>query len=92
MMKGDDIVSSCQSVFVGDRRVEIYVENGERYRRQGFAILCASAFIEHCLEKGLLPVWSCWDYEWNIASINPAQKLGSSKKKNVQVKYVRVGK
>ena len=72
--KGDEIVSRCHTVLRGDGKVEISVGTTDAHRRQGLAILVASALIEHSLEAGLEPVWSCWD--GNAPSIALAGKLG----------------
>jgi hypothetical protein len=60
-------VGDCSSVWVESVGVETdCVEIGigtlEPYRRNGFAVLTASAFIEDCLSKSLIPVWCCWDF------------------------------
>ena len=55
VMHDDEMVSRCCPVSLGDRRFETGVETAEKYRRQGYATLAACAFIEHCLEQGLMP-------------------------------------
>lgn len=74
LMKGEDIVSECSSVFSCDAAVEINIHTEEKYQRQGFAKITASAFVEECLARGLRPNWECW---WdNVPSVSLAQKLG----------------
>ena len=86
--KDNEIVSRCHSVLVGGGEAEISVETVEPYRRQGFATLAACAFIEHCLEQGMRPAWSCWDN--NIPSQILAQKLGFNHPVDVPVIYTKV--
>lgn len=74
MMKGDEIVSECFSVFYEENVVMVGIETHEPYRRRGFAYLTASAFIEHCLLNNLEPQWGCWNF--NIDSLALAKKLG----------------
>jgi RimJ/RimL family protein N-acetyltransferase len=73
VLKGDEIVSRCSPVALGDRRFETGVNTQERYRQQGFATLACCAFIERCLEGGFLPEWGCY---YNKASKALALKLG----------------
>jgi len=88
VMKGDEAVSRCHTVMVGGGEAEISIETAESHRRQGFATLATCAFIEHCLEQGLRPAWSCWDN--NIPSQILAQKLGFNHPVDVPVIYTKV--
>ncbi|MCU0523187.1 MAG: GNAT family N-acetyltransferase [Anaerolineae bacterium] len=74
VVKDDEPVSRCHTVMVGAGEAEISIETAELYRRQGLATLAACAFIERCLEVGLRPAWSNWDY--NKASRKLAEHLG----------------
>ncbi len=74
VIRDDEVVSRCHSVMVGAGEAEISVETAEPHRRQGYAIMAASAFIERCLEVGLRPAWSNWAY--NAPSRALAQRLG----------------
>lgn len=74
VLHGGHMVSHCISVLVGGGLAEISIETKESYRRLGLAYLAARAFIDLCPSKGLLPHWSCWDY--NTASQKLAEKLG----------------
>jgi RimJ/RimL family protein N-acetyltransferase len=90
VMKGDETISHCCPVYLGDRRFETGVATNEKYRRQGFATLAACAFIARCLDEGLMPEWSC--YYVNEASKSLALKLGFVAKPDVEVHYVRMQK
>jgi len=80
-------VSSAQTVFVGDRHAETGVGTEELYRRQGYAVLAASAYLEHCLEVGITPEWGCY---YNAVSGSLAQKMGFVEPREVEVTYVHV--
>jgi GNAT superfamily N-acetyltransferase len=80
-------VSSAQTVFVGDGYAETGVGTEEPYRRQGHAVLAASAYLEHCLEAGITPEWGCY---CNTASGNLARKMGFVEPREVEVTYVHV--
>lgn len=86
VLKGDEVVSRCHTVLAGAGHMEISVETAEPYRRQGLATLAACAFIEHCLDHGLHPDWSCWTA--NAASLALAEKLGFSREPDVPVIFV----
>lgn len=74
LMKADEIACECSSVFVGGGAVEINIHTDEKYRKQGFAQITASAFITECQSRGLRPNWECW---WNNEpSVALAKKLG----------------
>lgn len=86
--KNGEFISKCSSVFIGDGKAEIFIETSENFRRQGFACLISKVFIEYCLEKGLEPNWSCWDY--NKSSYQLALKLGFENHENLQVHVVKL--
>jgi RimJ/RimL family protein N-acetyltransferase len=87
VLKGDTRVSSCQTVFVGDKMSETGVGTEEPYRRQGLATLAACAYLEHCLDNEIQPTWGCY---YNVASGGLAQKLGFTNRREVEVAYVHV--
>ncbi len=68
----DKIVSGASSYTAYNGGIEIQIDTRQDYRRQGFALACASALILHCLEKGIYPSWDAA----NHASLCLAQKLG----------------
>jgi hypothetical protein len=69
-----EIASTAYSAFVHEDMLEIGIETVERYRGFGFAELTCCKLIDYCLEKKLIPVWSC-RFE-NTASYKLAQKIG----------------
>jgi GNAT superfamily N-acetyltransferase len=73
-LNGDEMVSTCFSAFAGGNKREIAVDTDPQYRRRGFATLTAAAFITHCLQHDLEPVWECWAD--NSPSTGLAGKLG----------------
>ena len=66
------------SVFIGGGQAETDICTCEGYRRKGFAMACASAFIDECLSRGLFPAWSCWPFRTESAAL--ARKLGFEEK------------
>jgi hypothetical protein len=53
------------------------VETVEKYRRRGFAVLATSAFVERCLESGVVSHWDCWAD--NLPSVKTAERVGFTK-------------
>ena len=68
------LASNCRSWSVQGGVASIQVSTRAAFRGQGLAVLVCSAFIEHCLEHGLTPEYSC--EEENSASAALALKLG----------------
>lgn len=81
LMKGDEVLSECSSIFVGAGEAEIDIHTNEQYQGRGYAQLVASAFIEACLAKGLRPNWACWPER--KASLALAKKLGFEEKQDI---------
>lgn len=81
LMKGDEIVSECSSIFVGGGEAEIDIHTDEKYQRRGYAQLVASAFIQDCQRRGLKPNWACWPERQ--ASWSLAKKLGFEEKPDI---------
>jgi GNAT superfamily N-acetyltransferase len=84
--KGNELVSVCWTMLLGEGIAELAVETDKSYRRRGFATLASCACIDHCLENGLRPEWDCFELP---ASMNLAQKLGFVKKLDVEVQMVK---
>ena len=66
LMKDDEIVSECTSVWVEKvgvetGYVEIGIETKEPYRGKGYATITCAAFINDCISRDLIPVWCCWN-------------------------------
>lgn len=74
LLHNSEIASTAYSAFVHEDMLEIGIETVEKYRGFGFALLTCSKLIDYCLERELIPVWSC-RFE-NAASYKLAQKLG----------------
>jgi RimJ/RimL family protein N-acetyltransferase len=74
LLKDDEVVGECTSVFVGRGGAEIDIHTDENHRNLGLGTLTASAFLEECHARGLRPNWSCWPER--EASIALAKKLG----------------
>ncbi len=85
-LHGDQPVSRCHTVVVGDNLAEISIDTEEAYRRRGLAQLVCRAFIEHSLEAGTRPHWSCWGN--NTPSRELAKKLGFVVKEEAPVRVV----
>lgn len=81
--KDNKIISSCISVAVGANEAEIDILTDENYRKRGLATIVATAFINHCLNNDMLPVWSCWPER--KGSIALANKLGFDENEDVPV-------
>ncbi len=85
LLKGEEIATTCVSVFSSSEKVEMDVHTVEEFRRQGLADLICSVFIEKCIQSGKLPNWECfWD---NEPSVNLAKKLGLIAQKEYPVFY-----
>ena len=85
VLDGDQIASACTSVLASRQKMEIDVHTAEAYRGQGLATICASAFIDTCLQRGAQPNWECfWD---NEASFHLALKLGFTPLSDYPVYY-----
>lgn len=74
LLKGDEVISECSSIYVGGSEAEIDIHTKEEYQGRGYAQLVASAFITACLSKGVRPNWACWPERQ--ASVALARKLG----------------
>lgn len=85
VMKGDQIVSQCISIFIGGGEAEIDINTNENFRRKGFGKACAVAFIKECLKKDLVPNWSCWPFRKE--SIALANKLGFEERQDISVHF-----
>ncbi|MUK90648.1 GNAT family N-acetyltransferase [Ornithinibacillus sp. L9] len=70
----NEIVSECTSIFRSKNYANIDIHTTKKARGQGMAFHLSKAFIDHCFQLGILPVWDC-DCT-NDASLNLAKKLG----------------
>ncbi|MCC6802377.1 MAG: GNAT family N-acetyltransferase [Anaerolineae bacterium] len=74
VMVGEAVASSVTATTVSDHHALITVATEPDYRRRGFATLVSACFVEHSLERGLLPVWDTDDD--NLGSLATARRLG----------------
>lgn len=89
LLSQDELASACYAVFVAGGRAEVSVFTAEVFRRQGLATRVSAAFIDSCLELGLVPNWECfWD---NTASDALARKLGYEQAVDYPVFYWEEG-
>lgn len=85
VMKGNEVVSECVSIFVGGEEAEIDIYTHEDYRGKGLGKACALAFIKECLEENLTPSWSCWPFRKE--SIALAKKIGFDERPDVPAHF-----
>jgi RimJ/RimL family protein N-acetyltransferase len=72
--------SVCNSFYIGGGFADIDIITIEKHRRHGLGTSTCTAFIQHCLENNLVPVWDC--DAGNELSIQLATKLGFEKNKD----------
>lgn len=80
LLEKDKFASVCTTDYVAGGYAGIDIETMHEYRRQGFAIITCSAFIEHCLQNNLVPRWNA--DSGNESSNKLAMKLGFNQVKN----------
>ena len=74
VMIGEAMASLAFSAFVTPNQLEIGIETLPEYRGRGLAALACAALVDHCLARGVEPVWACrLD---NTASHRLAESLG----------------
>ena len=73
LLIGGAIASTITTVTVSERQALINVATEPPFRLRGLATLVGARFIDHCLEKGLLPIWDCDDF--NAGSLATARRL-----------------
>lgn len=71
-----EFANICISVFASENEREVGIKTFDTFQRKGLAYLTACAYIEECLDKKFIPVWSC--FSDNKKSIKLAEKLGYS--------------
>jgi len=70
----DTIVGWCTAEYVSGDQCGIGIETIEAYGRRGIATLCASAFVDACATRGIIPHWDSW--KANTPSVAVAEKVG----------------
>jgi RimJ/RimL family protein N-acetyltransferase len=68
------LAATAYASFVIDDMLELGIETVEQFRGRGFGKYACCALIDHCLERGLEPVWAC--RLENTGSYKLAQKVG----------------
>jgi RimJ/RimL family protein N-acetyltransferase len=79
----ETIVCWCTAEYVSDGQCGVGIETVEAYRGRGFATLTASAFVEHCVERGVIPHWDAWTS--NLPSAAVAEKVGFRKSETYSI-------
>jgi RimJ/RimL family protein N-acetyltransferase len=74
VLAGDEPASTAFGACCQDGALEIGIETAEKYRGGGLARAACAALIDHCLARGLEPVWAC--RAGNAGSENLAKSLG----------------
>lgn len=74
ILKDNEFVSVCNTYYVKDSSAEIDIITLNGFRNQGFAVMTCTAFIKHCIEHNINPIWDCDN--GNKESKNLAKKLG----------------
>ncbi|MFB6367483.1 GNAT family N-acetyltransferase [Paenibacillus elgii] len=75
ILRGNEVVSYCLSCYVDGNKHEISVETcDEEVQNQGLATIVSRAYLEQCLQRGIVPAWST--FETNTPSVKLANKLG----------------
>ena len=78
-----EIICRCTAEYVSPGKCGIGIATAEPYRRQGFATLTASAFLDECLARAITPYWDAWLR--NTASVATAEKIGLRRVQEYQV-------
>ena len=73
----DTIVGWCTAEYMSGDQCGIGIETIEAYGRRGIATLCASAFVDACATRGIIPHWDSW--KANLPSVAVAEKVGFQK-------------
>lgn len=74
LVGNDEIICRCTAEYVSAGKCGIGIATAENYRQRGFASLTASAFIEYCQTRKIVPYWDAWLR--NTASVATAEKIG----------------
>jgi RimJ/RimL family protein N-acetyltransferase len=78
--------STAFASFTNKEELEIGIETIMEYYGQGFATLVCSQLIDYCIEKDIIPVWSC--NSTNLGSRALAKKLGFVETKRIPYYYL----
>jgi len=84
-----DFANICISVFASEKEREVGIKTFPDFQRKGLAYLTACAYIEECLEKEFIPVWSC--FSDNVKSVKLADKLGYRVEDSHPIYFANIG-
>ena len=85
----NDFANICISVFASENEREVGIKTFSGFQRKGLAYLTACAYIEECLEKKFIPVWSC--FSDNDKSVKLAEKLGYAIEDSHPIYFASIG-
>ena len=85
----DQCAALCISVFGSSAGEEAGIKTFPGHGRKGLAFALASAFVQECLERESVPLWSC--FSDNAASINLAGRLGFEVEASHPIYFARIG-
>lgn len=74
LLGAGEIITWCTAEYASTGKCGVGVETTVEHMRQGFATLTASAFVEHAVNRGIMPHWDSW--KANLPSLAVAQKVG----------------
>ena len=74
LLQDNRILSIAYSMLAPGKLLEVAVATARDVRGRGYSPLTTAPLIEHCLDRSIEPVWSC--FGWNHASQSVARKLG----------------
>lgn len=74
ILRDQELASVCNTYYVSEGYAEIDIVTKDEHRRKGLAQIACAAFIHHCLNLGIEPVWDCDNGNRNSKVL--AEKLG----------------
>ena len=86
----NDFANICISIFASENEREVGIKTFSDFQRKGLAYLTACAYVEECLEKQFIPVWSC--FSDNAKSVKLAEKLGYMIEDSHPIYFANIGK
>ncbi len=72
------IAALCYAAAVSNNQAEIDVVTLPEFHQKGLGKIVTQSFIEHCREKGILPLWDCFTN--NVGSMKLKESLGFTAK------------
>lgn len=84
-LKNEEFVSVCNTYYAKQDFADINIVTKNEFRKQGFALITCSAFIEYCVKNDIKPIWDC--DAGNENSKDLAIKLGFKCIENYQMHW-----